>query len=78
MEMLDYLNSYYEQYDEDGRLRSKHGLVEYLTTMRYMEKYIKKNDRILDIGAGYDGSYPSYSGRIPEKQVAYLSKEAAI
>ncbi len=52
METIDYLNSYYEQHDEDGRLRSKHGLVEYLTTMCYIEKYVKKNDWILEIGAG--------------------------
>lgn len=52
MEDINYLKSYYEQYDEDGRLRSKHGMVEYLTTMRYIEKYAKKGDRILEIGAG--------------------------
>lgn len=52
MESADYLKAYYEQYDEDGRLRSKHGMVEYLTTMRYIEKYAKENDRILEIGAG--------------------------
>ena len=48
----DYLKAYYENYDEDGRLRSRHGMVEYLTTMRYIEKYLKENDRILEIGAG--------------------------
>lgn len=52
METLDYLKNYYENYDEDSRLRSKHGLVEYLTTMRYIEKYIKKDSRVIEIGAG--------------------------
>lgn len=51
MEVLDYLKNYYENYDEDNRLRSKHGLVEYLTTMRYIEKYISKNSRVIEIGA---------------------------
>lgn len=33
METKDCLANYYEGYDEDGRLISKHGMVEYLTTM---------------------------------------------
>lgn len=52
METTNYLKSYYEQYNEDNRLRSKHGMVEYLTTMRYIDKYLKAGDRILEIGAG--------------------------
>ncbi len=31
---------------------SKHGSVEFLTTMRYIDKYLKPNDRIIEIGAG--------------------------
>ncbi len=46
------LNSYYASYDEDGRLRSKHGFVEFHTTMRYIQKYLKPGDRVLEIGAG--------------------------
>ena len=42
---------FYEEYDENGRLISKHGMVEYLTTMKYIEKYLKPNMRILEIGA---------------------------
>lgn len=34
MDTVEAVNHYYTQYDEDGRLRSRHGLVEYLTTMR--------------------------------------------
>lgn len=52
MEAYDCLKNYYENYDEDSRLRSKHGSVEYLTTMRYIEKYISVNSRIIEIGAG--------------------------
>lgn len=29
METKDYLTNYYERYDENGRLISKHGMVEY-------------------------------------------------
>lgn len=46
------LAEYYSCYDEDARLRSKHGMVEFLTTMRYIEKYLKPRAHILEIGAG--------------------------
>lgn len=48
----DILSNYYGDYDEDGRLRSRHGMVEYLTTMRYIEKYLRPGMRIIEIGAG--------------------------
>ena len=51
MNTFQALTEYYGSYDEDGRLRSKHGMVEYLTTMRYIEKYLKPGMRILEIGA---------------------------
>lgn len=52
MDTLPQLTEFYRNYDEDNRLRSQHGLVEYLTTMRYIEKYMKPGMRILEIGAG--------------------------
>lgn len=51
METNPYLIDLYNHYDEDGRLASKHGSVEFLTTMRYIEKYIEPNDRVLEVGA---------------------------
>ena len=52
MDALEALNAYYTSHDEDGRLLSPHGRVEYLTTMRYIEKYLRPGMRILEIGAG--------------------------
>lgn len=52
METNQYLIDFYNHYDEDSRLALKHGTVEFLTTMRYIEKYIKPGDRVLEIGAG--------------------------
>ena len=46
------LKDFYAGYDEDNRLRSRHGMVEFLTTMRYIEKYLCPGMRILEIGAG--------------------------
>lgn len=51
METLKALTDYYSGYDEDSRLRSKHGQVEFLTTMRYVEKYLKPGMKVLEIGA---------------------------
>lgn len=53
MNKNDYLNSYYSTYQEDARLTAtKHGLVEYLTTMKYIHRFLNKGMRILEIGAG--------------------------
>ena len=51
METLNVLSDFYASYDEEGRLLSRHGQVEYLTTMRYIEKYLRPGMRILEVGA---------------------------
>jgi len=51
MYTTQYLNDYYSNHDENGRLTSQRGSVEFLTTMRYIEKYLKPGDKILEIGA---------------------------
>lgn len=52
METDRYIIDFYNHYDEDGRLASQHGAVEFLTTMHYIESYIKPGHRVLEIGAG--------------------------
>ena len=57
------VNKLYEIFNEDARLnRSKAARVEFLTTVRYIEKYLKEGDKILDIGAGA-GEYSLYFAR---------------
>lgn len=51
MKTDEILKGFYENYDEDNRLMSRFGFVEYMTTMKYIEKYLKPNMRILEIGA---------------------------
>ena len=51
METLMALQQYYGNYNEDSRLTSRHGSVEYLTTMRYIGKYLQPGMRILEVGA---------------------------
>lgn len=51
MNTLELLTNYYSSYNEDGRLLSRHGSVEYLTTMHYIEKYLRPGHKIAEIGA---------------------------
>ncbi len=50
----DHLESYYSLYDEDGRLLSRHGQVEYLTTMKYISEHLSalSDPAVLEVGAG--------------------------
>jgi ubiquinone/menaquinone biosynthesis C-methylase UbiE len=52
MDTNQHLIDFYNQEREDGRLTSRCGSVEFLTTMRYIERYAKPNDRVIEIGAG--------------------------
>lgn len=54
------LNNYYNEYDEDGRLeKDKAHSIEFITTTKYIEQYLKSGDKILEIGAG-TGRYTLY------------------
>lgn len=54
------LEEYYNKFNEEKRLNSRHGQVEYRVSMKYIHKYLdeaaKKNGinqvKVLDIGAG--------------------------
>lgn len=50
--MKNTIIDFYKNYNEDKRLTSKSHLPEYLTTMRYITKYLKSDSKILEIGAG--------------------------
>lgn len=52
MKTNQYLIDFYNNFDENSRLALKHGSVEFLTTLRYIEKYIIPGDRVIEIGAG--------------------------
>ena len=51
---MNIIEEYYNNYDEEGRLLSRHGQVEYLTTMKYIRECLGKtgNPNILEVGAG--------------------------
>ena len=48
------LEKYYNKFNEDKRLLSRHGQVEYITSMKYIHEVLSQYDApsVLDIGAG--------------------------
>ena len=48
------LITYYNKFNEDKRLNTRHGQVEFITSMKYIKEYLKEfnNPKILDVGAG--------------------------
>jgi len=67
VEELKYLTEYYSNHNnEDERLASRHGSVEFRTTMRYIERYLKPGDRIIEIGAG-TGRYALHMSDVIDK-----------
>ena len=49
------LEIHYNKFCEDKRLTRRHGQVEYITSMKYIHKYLEqlpKDAKILDVGAG--------------------------
>ncbi len=51
---MNYIEEFYNNIDEENRLMSLHGQVEYLTTMKYIHECISclKDPKILEVGAG--------------------------
>lgn len=51
---MNYLEDYYSRYNEDGRLLSQHGQVEYRTTMKYIGECLAgiADPAVLEVGAG--------------------------
>lgn len=52
--MQSELEKYYNKFCEEKRLTRRHGQVEYITSMKYIHKYLEEfpQAKILDVGAG--------------------------
>lgn len=58
---ISLLEDYYNHFNEDNRLKTRHGNVEFTTNMKYILEYLNNdfNKKIIDIGAG-SGAYSCY------------------
>ena len=56
------LHEFYSSIEEEKRLLSQHGNIEFVVTTKYIDKYLKYNDRILEIGCG-TGRYSLHYAR---------------
>ena len=50
------VSAYYDAHNEDDRLKSRVGRVEFITSGKYIREYLKPGDKIIEIGAG-TGAY---------------------
>ena len=86
MDRTSMINSFYDGYYEDARLsRSRHGQLEYLTTMRFIRRFLPKGGAVLELGAG-TGRYsvalareghPVTALELAEKNLALLRQNGA-
>ena len=51
-ETKEKLTRFYNKFNENKRLDTRHGQVEFFTSIKYIHDYLKPGDRIADIGAG--------------------------
>lgn len=65
------IEDYYNNFNEDGRLETRHGQVEFATGIKYIEEVLKgdKTKTILDIGAG-TGKYSCHFDSLGYKVTA--------
>ena len=59
---IESITEYYNRGEEKARLDDRFGRVEFLTSIRYIEKYLFPGARILELGAG-TGRYSHYFAR---------------
>lgn len=54
MREMNPIEKFYNKFNEEKRLGTRHGQVEFITSMKYIHKYLegKPNAKILDVGAG--------------------------
>lgn len=53
------VNELYNYLDEESRFHTKASSIEFLTTIHFINKYLKHNENIIDVGAG-TGAYSLY------------------
>ena len=62
---MDELTAHYNKFNEDKRLMRRHGQVEYITSMKYIHKYldILQGENAKDAGSAVDTETPADGGK---------------
>lgn len=65
--MMDELTAHYNKFNEDKRLTRRHGQVEYVTTMKYIHKYLEilQGKNVKDSGFETGSAIPADGGMAP-------------
>ena len=71
--MSNELEKYYNKFCEEKRLTRRHGNVEYITSMKYIHKYLKdKNAKILD--TGYQVSKEIAFAKVKKRKLFFIRR----
>ena len=78
------LEKYYNKFNEDKRLTRRHGNVEFITSMKYIQKYLEKIRRLCTLMVQIEGAedpiawyrtqYPGLSDRTRQRDFKELDK----
>lgn len=49
---MNEIEKYYNKFNENKRLQSRHGIVEFTVSLKYICDYLKADSKIIDVGAG--------------------------
>ena len=62
---MDELTAHYNKFNEDKRLMRRHGQVEYITSMKYIHKYLEilQGENAKDAGSEIDTETPTDGGK---------------
>ena len=79
---MNQLEEYYNKFNEEKRLNSRHGQVEYRISMQYIHQYLPKDIRpeeikILDIGAGTGSISIECARQVPFGEVHSVERDEA-
>lgn len=68
MNSQNYLDAFYRNYDEENRLRSKCGMVEFITTMHFLKRFLKPENQFLRLAQALEDTAMSW----PRKDIVWM------